>query len=224
MKRIAPLFVGIAGGSGSGKSTIARKIAAGLPPHTVCVLDHDAYYRDHSDLPAERRSELNYDHPDSLDNELLVEQIDALRAGGPVNVPIYDFVTHSRSLATRHVIPTPIIIVEGILTFVDEPLRQRLDVKIFVDTDSDIRLFRRIRRDMQDRGRTFDQVRDQYYRTVRPMHLQFVEPSKRWADLIIPEGGDNHVALDLVLSKLLSVATPQEVAVTSAAAVRRAVF
>lgn len=210
MKRKAPLFVGIAGGSGSGKSTIARKVAAGLPPRSVAVLDHDAYYCDHSDLPFERRTELNYDHPDALDNDLLVQQIDTLRGRTAVDAPIYDFVNHCRRAETRRVTPTPVIIVEGILTFVDPRLRERLDVKIFVDTDADIRLFRRIHRDMHDRGRSFDQVREQYYRTVRPMHLQFVEPSKRWADLIIPEGGDNHVALDLVLSKLLSVIAPQD--------------
>ncbi len=201
-----PMFVGIAGGTGSGKSTIAQKIAAGLPEQSVAVLDHDAYYHDHADLSPAQRLQLNFDHPDALDNALLIEQLDALRAGSAVQTPIYDFVTHRRRLTTRHVGPTPVIIVEGILVFVDPLLRQRLDVKIFVDTDADIRLFRRIRRDMEDRGRTFAQIREQYYGTVRPMHQQFVEPSKRWADLIIPEGGNNHVALDMVLSKLLSVA------------------
>ncbi|HET6347243.1 MAG TPA: uridine kinase, partial [Myxococcota bacterium] len=193
------------GGTGSGKSTIASKIASGLPQASVVTLDHDAYYRDHSDMPFEERERVNYDHPDSLDNDLLIEHLDTLRAGQAAQVPIYDFVTHSRRPQERHVSPAPIVIVEGILVFVDERVRQRLDVKIFVDTDADIRVIRRIRRDMQDRGRSFKQVRDQYYATVRPMHLQFVEPSKRWADLIIPEGGNNHVALDLVLGKLLHV-------------------
>jgi uridine kinase len=201
----SPLFVGIAGGTGSGKSTIASKIASGLPQGSVVTLDHDAYYRDHTDMPFEDREGLNYDHPDSLDNDLLIEHIDTLRAGRPANIPIYDFVTHSRRAQERLVYPAPVVIVEGILVFVDERVRERLDVKIFVDTDADIRVIRRIRRDMQDRGRSFKQVRDQYYATVRPMHLQFVEPSKRWADLIIPEGGNNHVALDLVLGKLLHV-------------------
>jgi uridine kinase len=200
-----PLFVGIAGGTGSGKSTIASKIAAGLPQGSVVTLDHDAYYRQHADLPFEEREQLNYDHPDALDNDLLIEHLDRLRAGKQADIPIYDFVTHSRLATQRHVASAPVVIVEGILVFVDKRLRQRLDVKIFVDTDADIRVMRRIRRDMTDRGRSFDQVRDQYYRTVRPMHLQFVEPSKRWADLIIPEGGNNHVALDLVLGKLLHV-------------------
>jgi uridine kinase len=201
----SPLFVGIAGGSGSGKTTIAQKVAQGLPSDSVVTMYHDAYYRDHSHLSHEERKQLNYDHPSSLDNELLIEHLDALRQGQSVDMPLYDFVTHSRGAETRPVSPAPVVIVEGILVFVDKRVRERLDVKLFVDTDADIRVFRRIRRDMQQRGRTFKEVREQYYRTVRPMHLQFVEPSKRWADLIIPEGGNNHVALDLVLSKLLQV-------------------
>lgn len=201
----SPLFVGIAGGTGSGKTTIAKKVAQGLPQESVVTMDHDAYYRDHSHLSAEDREQLNYDHPASLDNDLLIEHLDTLRAGMAIEMPRYDFVSHSRAAAVRHVEPAPVVIVEGILVFVDKRVRERLDVKLFVDTDADIRVFRRIRRDMQERGRTFKQVREQYYRTVRPMHLQFVEPSKRWADLIIPEGGNNHVALDLVLGKLLQV-------------------
>lgn len=201
----APLFVGIAGGTGSGKTTIAAKIAAGLPSTGVTTIDHDAYYKHHPDMPFKEREQLNYDHPDALDNDLLITHLDALRAGHTTQIPIYDFVSHSRMATTRTVQPAPIVIVEGILVFVDESVRNRLDVKIFVDTDADIRVFRRIRRDMQDRGRTFQQVRDQYYRSVRPMHLQYVEPSKRWADLIIPEGGNNQVALDLVLGRLLQV-------------------
>lgn len=202
---VSPLFVGIAGGTGSGKTTIAQKVAQGLPPDSVVTMDHDAYYRDHSHLSTEDREQLNYDHPSSLDNELLIEHLDTLRSGMPIEMPRYDFVSHSRAAAVRHVMPAPVVIVEGILVFVDRRVRERLDVKLFVDTDADIRVFRRIRRDMQERGRTFKQVREQYYRTVRPMHLQYVEPSKRWADLIIPEGGNNHVALDLVLGKLLQV-------------------
>jgi uridine kinase len=201
----SPLFVGIAGGTGSGKTTIAQKVAQGLPVESVVTMDHDAYYRDHSHLSQEERKQLNYDHPSSLDNELLIEHLDTLRSGMAIDMPRYDFVTHSRAEATRRVEPAPVVIVEGILVFVDKRVRERLDVKLFVDTDADIRVFRRIRRDMQERGRTFKQVREQYYRSVRPMHLQFVEPSKRWADLIIPEGGNNHVALDLVLGKLLQV-------------------
>ena len=200
-----PLLIGIAGGTGSGKSTVARKIADGLPPGSVSVIDHDSYYRDRADLSADERAHLNYDHPDSLDNDLLVAHLEALRAGRPVDVPSYDFVAHARLAERRRVEPTRIIILEGILVFVDERVRRLLDVKLFVDTDADLRVFRRIRRDLEQRGRSFSSVREQYYATVRPMHLQFVEPSKRWADLIVPEGGDNHVAVDLILGKLRHV-------------------
>lgn len=200
-----PLLIGIAGGTGSGKSTVARKIADGLPADSVAVIDHDSYYRDRSDLTYEARSHLNFDHPDSLDNDLLVQHLESLRGGSGVDVPIYDFKTHARLAERRRVEPPRILIVEGILVFVEERVRQLLDVKIFVDTDADIRVFRRIRRDLEQRGRSFQQVREQYYATVRPMHLQFVEPSKRWADLIVPEGGDNHIAIDLILGKLRHV-------------------
>ena len=199
------LFLGIAGGTGSGKSTIASNIASGLPAGSVTVIDHDAYYRDHSDLRFEEREKINYDHPEALENSLLVQHLEELRAGKSVEIPQYDFKNHTRRAETRTVAPTPLIVVEGILVFVDEAVRSKLDVKIFVDTDADIRVFRRIRRDLEQRGRSFQSIRDQYYRTVRPMHLQFVEPSKRWADLIIPEGGDNRVALDMILGKLRDV-------------------
>jgi uridine kinase len=198
-------LIGIAGGTGSGKSTVARKIADGLPADSVAVIDHDSYYRDRSDLTYEARSRLNFDHPDSLDNDLLVQHLESLRSGSGVDVPNYDFKTHARLAERRRVEPPRILIVEGILVFVEERVRSLLDVKIFVDTDADIRVFRRIRRDLEQRGRTFQQVREQYYATVRPMHLQFVEPSKRWADLIVPEGGDNHIAIDLILGKLRHV-------------------
>jgi uridine kinase len=197
-----PYVIGIAGGTGSGKTTIAQSIAASLPDGTVTIIDHDAYYRDRSDLTPAQRAELNYDHPDSLETELLVRHLVSLRSGESAELPIYDFKTHARLARTRRIEPSPFIIVEGILVFVEQALRDQMDVKIFVDTDADIRVFRRIRRDIEQRGRTFQSVRDQYYRTVRPMHLQFVEPSKRWADLIIPEGGNNHVALDLITAKL----------------------
>lgn len=201
----APLFIGIAGGTGSGKSTVAANIAKGLPEGACCIIDHDAYYRNHAELHIEERQLFNYDHPDALDNELLIRHLDTLRGGQGIDVPIYDFVCHARRPETRRVEPCPIIVCEGILTFVDEELRRRFGIKIFVDTDADIRVMRRIRRDMESRGRSFQQVREQYYKTVRPMHLQYVEPSKRWADIIIPEGGNNKIALDLVLSKLTSV-------------------
>jgi uridine kinase len=204
---MAALVIGIAGGSGSGKTTIARKIADAIPASAVTILEHDAYYRDRPDLSYDDRCQLNFDHPDSLETGLLAEQLSHLRRGLPVQVPIYDFKSHRRLPERRHMAPTPIIIVEGILVLVDPRVRELLDVKVFVDTDPDIRAFRRIRRDIEQRGRTFDSVREQYYRSVRPMHLQFVEPSKRSADLIIPEGGENGVALDLIVSKLQSVLT-----------------
>ena len=195
-----PLLIGIAGGTGSGKSTVARKIADGLPADSVAVIDHDSYYRDRSDLTFEARTTLNYDHPDALDNELLVQHLESLRAGRGVDVPNYDFKTHARLAERRRVEPPRILIVEGILVFVEERVRSLLDVKIFVDTDADIRVFRRVRRDLEQRGRTFQSIREQYYKTVRPMHLAFVEPSKRFADIVIPEGGQNQVALDFLLS------------------------
>jgi uridine kinase len=199
------LVIGIAGGTGSGKTTVARSIGASLPQDRVSTIEYDSYYRDRTDLVPEERALLNFDHPDSLETELLVTHLRKLKAGEGVDVPIYDFVTHRRGKQSTRVEPTPVVIVEGILVFVEPALRDLLDIKIFVDTDADIRIFRRIRRDMEHRGRSFDSIREQYYRTVRPMHMQFVEPSKRWADLIIPEGGNNRVALDLILAKLLTV-------------------
>ena len=197
-----PLCIGIAGGTGSGKSTVARKLMSALPAGRCSVIDHDAYYRDLAHLPLAARAETNFDHPASLESSLLAEHLHALRAGRAVDIPIYDFVTHTRRAETRRVEPAALVIVEGILVFVEPEVRNLLDIKIFVDTDADIRLMRRIRRDLEQRGRSFASVRDQYYATVRPMHLEFVEPSKRWADLIVPEGGDNHVALDVLLGGL----------------------
>jgi uridine kinase len=199
---MSKLILGIAGGTGSGKSTIAQKVASALPEGSVTKLEYDAYYRHRPDLSAEEKQHLNYDHPDALETELLVEHVKQLRAGEAVETPLYDFKTHARMKETKRLEPTPVIIVEGILTFVSPELRDVLDIKIFVDTDADIRAFRRIRRDIEQRGRTFQSVREQYYSTVRPMHLEFVEPSKRWADIIIPEGGDNNVAIDMVIVKL----------------------
>lgn len=196
------LVVGIAGGTGSGKTTIAKAITAALPIDRMAVIEYDSYYRDRPQLTPLERAQQNFDHPDSLETELLVQHLAALKGGRAVDVPIYDFVTHRRQAESRRVESAPVVIVEGILVFVDERVRRQLDMKIFVDTDPDIRVFRRIRRDMEHRGRTFESIREQYYKTVRPMHLQFVEPSKRWADVIIPEGDDNRVALDLIVSKL----------------------
>ncbi len=201
-----PLVIGIAGGTGSGKTTVAHALAAAMPEGRCVVIEHDAYYKDLSTRTPEERAQVNFDHPDSLDSALLADHLRRLRGGEPVDVPIYDFVTHTRRPETRRVAPAPLIIVEGILVFVEDALRDQLEIKIFVDTDADIRLIRRIRRDLEQRGRTFQSVRDQYYATVRPMHIAFVEPSKRFADLILPEGGANRVALDVLLGKLGKVA------------------
>ena len=201
-----PLVVGIAGGTGSGKTTVAHKLAAAMPNGRCVTIEHDAYYRDQAHLSFEDRAETNYDHPDSLESDLLAKHLRELRAGRAVELPIYDFATHTRRKETRRVEPARVIIVEGILVFTELRLRELMDIKIFVDTDADIRLIRRIRRDLEQRGRTFQSVRDQYYATVRPMHIEHVEPSKRWADLIVPEGGDNKVALDVILGQLWRIA------------------
>lgn len=196
------LVIGVAGGSGSGKSTVADALASALPSDAVATIRHDSYYRDRPDLRMEERNRLNYDHPEALETNLLVEHIQHLKAGNPIDVPVYDFKTHRRKVEIERIQPTPVLIVEGILVFVDEHLRREIDVKLFVDTEPDIRAIRRIRRDMRERGRDFESVRAQYYETVRPMHLQFVEPSKRMADLIIPEGGENRVAIDVLVARL----------------------
>ena len=176
-----------------------------MPAGRCVTLDHDAYYRDQGHLPPDDREGINYDHPSALDSALMAIHLRDLRDGRAVEVPIYDFATHTRRRETRTVAPARVIIVEGILVFAEPALREQMDIKIFVDTDPDIRLMRRIRRDLEERGRTFQSVRDQYYATVRPMHLEYVEPSKRWADLILPEGGDNRVALDVLLGQLWRV-------------------
>lgn len=200
-----PLIVGIAGGSGSGKTTFADRIVQGLPPIAVIVIRHDHYYRDHPKLTFDERTLLNFDHPEALDSSLLTRHLEHLKAGSHVEQPLYDFTKHRRSEKTVELLPRPVIIVEGILVFVDAKLRELFDIKIYIDTDADIRVIRRFRRDMETRGRSFDSVSDQYYKTVRPMHQAFVEPSRRHADLIIPEGGDNDVALGLILARLREV-------------------
>jgi uridine kinase len=197
---LSPHVLGIAGGSGSGKSTIARAILEALPPGAGVLLEQDHYYRAQSHLPYEERERVNYDHPDALELDLMIEHLDALRAGRTIARPTYDFSQHDRAKTGVKIDPAPVIVVEGILVLADERLRARFDVKVFVDTDADIRLMRRIRRDLEHRGRAFAQIRKQYYETVRPMHLAFVEPTKRFADIIVPEGGQNRVALDLILS------------------------
>lgn len=195
-----PLVLGIAGGSGSGKSTIARAVLEALPPGSGVMLQQDNYYRSQAHLPEEQRASVNYDHPDALELDLLIQHLDALRTGQSILRPTYDFTVHDRLVEGLHVAPAAIIVVEGILVLADERLRSRFEVKLYVDTDPDIRVMRRIRRDLDQRGRTFAQVRKQYYESVRPMHLAFVEPSKRFADIVIPEGGQNQVALDFLLS------------------------
>jgi uridine kinase len=197
-----PFVLGIAGGSGSGKTTISRAILDALPPGAGILLEQDHYYRAQSHLPLVERELVNYDHPDAIEMDLLLAHLDALRAGQPIVRPIYDFAIHDRSPQGLPLAPAPVVVVEGILVLADERLRQRFDAKVFVDTDADIRLMRRIRRDLEHRGRTFAQVRKQYYETVRPMHLAFVEPSKRFADVILPEGGQNRVALELLLGSI----------------------
>ncbi len=195
-----PFVVGVAGGSGSGKTTVVRRIVESLGPDQVTVLEHDRYYRDRNDLRLEERAALNYDHPDSLETDLLVRHVGDLRRGRPIEAPLYDFTRHARLSATEPIEPRKAIIIEGILIYTDAKLRELMDVKVFVDTDADTRFIRRLRRDVAERGRTMETVVDQYLGTVKPMHLEFVEPSKRYADLIIPTGGHNSVAIDLMLS------------------------
>lgn len=200
-----PFVIGVAGGTGSGKTTVSRQIQAAVGPEHMVYLEHDSYYRDHSHLPPDERARCNYDHPDSLDTPLLVSHIRALCRGEAIAVPTYDFAEHTRRPETHTVQPAPIILVEGILIFVEPDLRDLLDMRLYVDTDADLRFIRRLQRDIQERGRTLNSVVTQYLSTVRPMHLEFVEPSKRYADIIVPEGGNNRVAMDLIASRILAI-------------------
>jgi uridine kinase len=197
-----PLVIGIAGGSGSGKTTVAQAILQRVGPDRISFLQHDAYYKDLSGLPLAQRIEVNFDHPNSLDSELLIQHIRDLRDGRPIEVPVYDFSHHSRTTKTYTVQARGVILVEGILIFAEPTLRELFDVKIYVDTDSDLRFIRRLQRDITERGRTTEAVIKQYLNTVRPMHLEFVETSKRYADVIIPEGGFNTAALDMVVARI----------------------
>jgi uridine kinase len=210
INRTSPLVIGIAGGSGSGKTTLANLILERVGRDRIAYLQHDAYYKDLSALPPNQRMTINFDHPDSLDTDLLIEHVRQLKQNHPVDLPCYDFKHHTRTGETIRVEPSPVIMVEGILIFADAVLRELLDVKIFVDTDSDIRFIRRLKRDIEERGRTTEMVVHQYLSTVRPMHLEFVEPSKRYADVIVPEGGLNEVAMEMVAARLEALLRSRE--------------
>ena len=199
------ITIGVAGGSGSGKTTVALKILERVGFDRVAYVPHDAYYRDAAHLPPAERACLNFDHPDSLDNDLLIAHLKELQSGRPADIPVYDFSTYTRSDKTRRIEPQPVIMVEGILIFADRQLRDLMDMKIYVDTDADLRLIRRLQRDMRERGRSAESVIAQYLDTVRPMHLEFVEPSKRYADLIVPEGAQNEVALEAVEARVRAI-------------------
>ncbi len=199
------LVIGVAGGSGSGKTTVAQAIVQRVGPERIALMQHDAYYRDQSDKSPAERARVNYDHPDTLETELLIAHLQQLRAGYAIEVPVYDFATHTRRAETRRVEPSAAIVVEGILLFADKALRGQFDIKVFVDTDADLRFIRRVQRDLTERQRTLESVIVQYLMTVRPMHLEFVEPSKRYADVIVPEGGFNTVALDLIVARVLTL-------------------
>ncbi len=198
----SPVVIGIAGGSGSGKTTVLQQIIRAFGSDPIAILDHDAYYHDLSHLASEKRAQFNFDHPDALETDLMRKHLDRLIAGETIEKPVYDFTTHTRRDETETVEPRPVIIIEGILVLAESILEERMDIKIYVDAADDIRLMRRIRRDMQERDRSIEGILRQYERTVRPMHLEFVEPSKREADVIIPRGGHNHVAIQMVMSRI----------------------
>lgn len=200
-----PIVIGVAGGSGSGKTTVVQEIVAQLGPDAATVIQHDAYYRDLGQLPRRERDRLNFDHPDALETDLLIQHVERLRAGEAVEVPVYDFATHTRAAATRTALPRSVVLLDGILILWDRRLRELTDIKIFVDTDADLRFIRRLQRDLAERGRTVESVIEQYTTTVRPMHLEFVEPTKRYADLIVPEGGYNRVAIDMIVTQIRSI-------------------
>jgi uridine kinase len=200
-----PVVIGVTGGSGSGKTSVTKAIYESLKDHSILVLEQDYYYKDQSDLPFEERLKTNYDHPLAFDNDLLIEHIEMLLRYETIEKPVYDYAIHTRSDKVIQVEPKDVIILEGILVLEDERLRNLMDIKLYVDTDADLRIIRRLTRDIRDRGRTFDSVIDQYLNVVRPMHNQFIEPTKRNADIIIPEGGHNHVAIDLMVTKIQTI-------------------
>ena len=199
---LKPLIIGIAGGSGSGKSTVASNVAELLTTSSVAFIDMDAYYKNFPELTLDERRKLNWDHPDAFDYDLLCEHLEALSRRRAIEKPEYDFVTHLRRPQTIRIEPADVVVIDGILLFVDERARELCDVKVFVDADADIRLIRRLQRDTRDRGRPLDEIIDQYLSTVQPMHLQFVEPSKRYADVIVPRGGHNAIAIEMIVAKI----------------------
>ncbi len=204
MTKSKPIIIGVTGGSGSGKTSVSRAIFNNFPNHSIMMLEQDSYYKDQSHLSFEERLNTNYDHPFAFDNDLLIQHVGDLLNYKAIEKPVYDYVAHTRSQATIIQEPKEVIILEGILILEDERLRDLMDIKVYVDTDDDIRIIRRIKRDMEERGRTLDSVIDQYLTVVKPMYHQFIEPTKRYADIIVPEGGENHVAIDLITTKVAS--------------------
>jgi uridine kinase len=199
---VKPIIIGVAGGTASGKTTVSEAILERVGREHIAYIQHDSYYRDLSHLPLTERAKLNFDHPDALETELLVAHLCKLQTGEPVEVPLYDFATYRRTGKTRRVAPRRVVLVEGILIFADKELRDMMDVKLYVDTDADLRLIRRLQRDIRERERSLESVIHQYLETVRPMHLEFVEPSKRYADIIIPAGGFNEAAIEMVVARI----------------------
>lgn len=204
MTKSKPIIIGVTGGSGSGKTSVSRAIFNNFPDHSIMMLEQDSYYKDQSDLSFEERLNTNYDHPFAFDTDLLIQHVEELLNYKAIEKPVYDYVAHTRSQATIIQEPKEVIILEGILILEDERLRELMDIKVYVDTDDDIRIIRRIKRDMDERGRTLDSVIEQYLTVVKPMYHQFIEPTKRYADIIVPEGGENHVAIDLITTKVAS--------------------
>ncbi len=209
-KRPRPIIIGVTGGSGSGKTSVSRAIFDQLHGHSLMMLQEDSYYKSQDDVPSEERTKVNYDHPNAFDTDLLIEQLEDLLNWKTIEIPVYDYAAHTRSKEVVVQEPREVIIVEGILTLNDARLRDLMDIKIFVDTDDDIRIIRRIQRDIEERGRTLQSVIDQYLETVKPMYHQFIEPSKRYADIIVPEGGENQVAIDLLVTKVRDIIRKNE--------------
>ncbi len=205
-----PIIIGVTGGSGSGKTTVSKKIYQQLHGQSMLIINQDTYYNDQAEMTMEERKAVNYDHPLAFDTDLLIKQLSALRHNQAVEMPVYDYKQYTRSTETVHVEPQAVIILEGILILDDERLRDLMDIKVYVDTDDDIRIIRRIKRDMEERGRTLESVINQYLKTVKPMYHQFIEPTKRYADLIVPEGGQNQVAIDLLATKVKDILAQRE--------------